>query len=439
MNVINGRHFVQFGLTFTGYSFAMIKYSGDTLFMDSFGKFWSGVVVSLLPIVLILSPISAHSDIPQIINYNGQLSNSTGTPIDTTVSIAFNIYEDANNDGAADGAAIWSETHGSVVVTDGLFSTALGSVNTAAGTTLGELKFNTPYLLGINVNSDGEMGLLRLTSAPTALSAENTQGSSVAVNCASDSIQAALDAGATTVSITGVCAEAVTITRNGVTLSAAVPGAGITGPSDSEPALKIIGASQVSIQGLIITEASGSTDEACVGTVSGAGVSFSGVTVENCPDIGVAVTHNSSATFDGAASVISNAVVGLEIDSGSNAALGNISIQDPLSEGIFVGAKSSLFMGNEGNGAPAISTTFTDAIGLVIEGGSSVAMDLASISSTNGQGVRISGNSSLIGYGDGPAGTSIISGGNGGIVLISGSVRMESSTLSISSVNGNRS
>ncbi|MBL0062612.1 MAG: hypothetical protein IPP40_14285 [bacterium] len=51
-----------------------------------------------------------------MINYQGQLTSPTGTPLDTTVVITFDIYPVVSG-----GAASWTETHPSVVVTDGLF------------------------------------------------------------------------------------------------------------------------------------------------------------------------------------------------------------------------------------------------------------------------------------------------------------------------------
>lgn len=398
----------------------------------------NGLLVSLL----LMASMSAYSDVPQYINYSGQLADSGGTPIDTTVNLTFNLYEDADNNGVADGAAIWTEEYSvangntEVTVTNGLFSVALGSVNG----TLGSLKFDVPYLLGINVNGDGEMDLLSLASAPTSLLAENTQGSSVIVDCTvtptGGKIQAALDAGATTITIDGVCSEAVSITRSGVSLLAEGAGDGIEGPGgDSAPALNINGASNVVVNGLTLTEAAGSADESCVQVISGTNVTFSSVTVEDCSDIGVQVQLNSSVTFSGTANSITATNVGLELVAGSSASITNMTISGFAEEGIAVIGSSFAYLGDEGAAGVTISATDANATGLIIDGSSAVEMEGASITSTNGDGVYISGKSNLTGLSDGAANT--ITGGNSGIVVLSGSVQIESTNASISSIDAN--
>ena len=383
-------------------------------------------------LLILMSPMSAFSDVPQVVSYTGQLSDGSGV-VDATVSLTFNLYEDANNDGSADGSSIWTETHATVVVTNGVFGVALGSV----GGVLGNLEFDVPYLLGINVNGDGEMStLLRLTSAPTALRAENTKGSSAIVDCTTvpggGKIQAALDAGATTVVISGVCEEAVSITRSGVTLSSGTAG-GIEGPlNDGDPALSIVGASQVVINGLALTEdtSGATTDEFCVLLMSGANATFSGVAVSSCPDIGVSILLNSSANFVGAASTISGGLVGMEVVGGSSANIEDLTISGFSEEGLFVGGNAAAFL----NG-PTITATGVDVEALLIEGSSSVEVDDAAISSSGGDGVSLRGGSSLAVFNEG--GTTTISGDTVGIFVFNGSVELETGTVSISSVNGN--
>jgi hypothetical protein len=402
--------------------------------MKQFIKEWSLLLSALFPVLLLISPISAHSDVPSVISYSGQLADAGGTPINTTVPIEFNIYLD-NGSGGAAGGSIWSETHPAVIVSDGLFAVSLGSINTA----LGSLKFDVPYVLGINVNSDGEMGLLRLSSTPTAIRAEDTTGSSVAIDCATGSIQAALDAGATTITIDGVCSEAVSITRSGVTLLAEGTGTdGIEGIiNDGNPALSIVGASQVSIQGLTITEDVTTTnnDESCLQVISGANVTFSSVTVTDCSDIGVEVVLKSSVEFTGAANSITASNVGLELVAGSSAAMSNMTISGFAEEGIAVIGSSFAYLGDEGAAGVTISSTETDATGLIIEGSSAVEMEGASITSSNGNGAFIAGKSNLTGLSDGAANT--ITGGINGIVVVSGSVQIESNNISISSIDAN--
>jgi len=75
---------------------------------------------------LLLSGV-ASAAVPQLINYQGRLTNAVGAPLDTTVTLVFNICSDSlgtNN--------LWSETHPGTVITNGLFQVLLGSVNALA-------------------------------------------------------------------------------------------------------------------------------------------------------------------------------------------------------------------------------------------------------------------------------------------------------------------
>jgi hypothetical protein len=89
-------------------------------------------LAALLFAITTLISVSSEAAVPQIINYQGRLTNSVGVPLDTTVTLDFTIYKDSL--GALD---VWSETHPGVVIKDGLFQVLLGSV-----TPLSESVFN---------------------------------------------------------------------------------------------------------------------------------------------------------------------------------------------------------------------------------------------------------------------------------------------------------
>lgn len=95
--------------------------------------------------ILLLVSSNAFA-IPQLINYQGQLTSPSGTPLDTTVSMTFTIWPTA-----VAGAPDWTETHPVVTVTDGLFNVQLGSI-----TTLPDL-FSVDRWLGVTVGDDIEM------------------------------------------------------------------------------------------------------------------------------------------------------------------------------------------------------------------------------------------------------------------------------------------
>ena len=96
-------------------------------------------------IVLLLSATAAFA-VPQLINYQGSLADSSGNALDTMISITFTIY-----DVPVGGVNLWTETHPSVAVQDGVFHVRLGSV-----TTLTDL-FSVNRWLGITVGNNTEM------------------------------------------------------------------------------------------------------------------------------------------------------------------------------------------------------------------------------------------------------------------------------------------
>ncbi len=105
--------------------------------------------------------LNSPGPVPAMVNYQGYLTDSSGNPITGILSVTFSIYESVSG-----GTAVWTETHSSVNVTDGLFTVLLGSVTpidpsnpTGGG-----------YYLGIQVGSDPEMTpRQQLVSVPYAL------------------------------------------------------------------------------------------------------------------------------------------------------------------------------------------------------------------------------------------------------------------------------
>jgi hypothetical protein len=102
----------------------------------------------LVFVAAVLTFSFSSAEVPQMINYQGRLTDSAGAPLDTTVSMRFRIYADSTTS-----TYLWAETHSSVTVDEGLFNVLLGS-----GTAIPDSVFNgsTRYL-GIKVGSDSEM------------------------------------------------------------------------------------------------------------------------------------------------------------------------------------------------------------------------------------------------------------------------------------------
>ncbi len=119
-------------------------------------------------LVLLVSTVSATDSL--LINYQGYLTDSDDLPITQDLQMIFTIYDGG-------GVSYWTETHTSVVVTNGRFNVILGSESRLESTV-----FSEPELyLGITVGTDRDEILPRtlLTSVPGAARADKVQGDMV--------------------------------------------------------------------------------------------------------------------------------------------------------------------------------------------------------------------------------------------------------------------
>ncbi|MGC2425290.1 MAG: hypothetical protein WA666_13170, partial [Nitrospirota bacterium] len=104
------------------------------------------VVLSLLICAILAFSLSAFA-VPQLINYQGKLTDSAGTPITGTKSVSFSIYNTSTG-----GTSLWSETQ-TVNLTNGIFNATLGSVNPIPPSVF----LSDDSYLGITVDADSEM------------------------------------------------------------------------------------------------------------------------------------------------------------------------------------------------------------------------------------------------------------------------------------------
>ncbi len=104
------------------------------------------VLVGLSFIFLFSSLIFA--DVPQMINYQGKITDPQGALIDTIVAMTFSIYSSS-----IAGVPLWTETQASVVIEKGIFSVLLGSVNPIPDSVFD----GTVQYLGVKVGGDSEM------------------------------------------------------------------------------------------------------------------------------------------------------------------------------------------------------------------------------------------------------------------------------------------
>ncbi|MBL0121879.1 MAG: hypothetical protein IPP88_03840 [Betaproteobacteria bacterium] len=105
---------------------------------------------------------------PEAINYQGVLTDTGGTAVNTPVVMTFRLYNAATG-----GAALWTETQLSVNVVNGKFNAVLGSVPASPLT----LPFDVPYWLTVSINADAEMTPRQpLASSPYAFRASSLDG-----------------------------------------------------------------------------------------------------------------------------------------------------------------------------------------------------------------------------------------------------------------------
>jgi hypothetical protein len=122
-----------------------------------------------LLMALFIGVTSLHAGHPILMNdWGGRILSPSGDPLDTTISITFTIYDDSTG-----GNPLWTETHPSVEITDGLASELLGTYNAMPDTI-----FHDPErYLGITVGSDPEIEpRTRLVSAPYAFHSRSVVG-----------------------------------------------------------------------------------------------------------------------------------------------------------------------------------------------------------------------------------------------------------------------
>jgi len=106
--------------------------------------------------------------VPNTVNYQGRLTDTLGQPLDTTIDLTFTIYDDSLG-----GSIIWTETHASVEISDGLFSLWLGTIDS-----LGSDIFTDPgRYLAITVGLEPEgIPRTRLAAVPYAFRVSTVDG-----------------------------------------------------------------------------------------------------------------------------------------------------------------------------------------------------------------------------------------------------------------------
>jgi hypothetical protein len=127
------------------------------------------MVYSLI-FALALAPV-ASGEVPEIISYQGVLTDANGSPLNGSYDITVNIY-----DQALGATPLWGETHTGVSVSKGVFNVMLGKVNPFP---VG-LDFSVPYWLGIAINGGSELApRLEFASVGTAFMSKSVVDGSI--------------------------------------------------------------------------------------------------------------------------------------------------------------------------------------------------------------------------------------------------------------------
>ena len=127
---------------------------------------WRGLIILISLVQIWIYGISLSlAGIPKMINYQGMLTDNSGTPLTDTVNIIYKIYDNPTG-----GNKKWEETQNNVAVINGLFNVILGSV-----TPIDTLSFNQDYWLDITVGAEHMPTRLRFTSAAYSFRTEDAE------------------------------------------------------------------------------------------------------------------------------------------------------------------------------------------------------------------------------------------------------------------------
>lgn len=126
--------------------------------------------VAWLCLPLLAGSLAHAAPAPRTIGFMGVLNAASGQPVNSSVQVTLSLF-----DAATGGTALWSETQ-TVQVTNGLFSTALGSLTPFPS----GLDFSRAYFVGVTPHGEAEMKpRIPLQGVPYALFAHGVAENSV--------------------------------------------------------------------------------------------------------------------------------------------------------------------------------------------------------------------------------------------------------------------
>ena len=306
-------------------------------------KKFIGSCVLITFAILTLYTSTVFSAVPQIINYQGSLSDANGNPVNATLNITFTLYDDA-----VAGTTLFQSTQ-SVTVTNGLFSIQLEADDLSGGP-LDPSLFENPVFLGIQVDADAEMTPRQaITAVGYALRAKTVESDTLnSLSCAAGEIPK-FNMG------DWACAtdDSNTGDITGVTAGAGLTGGGVSGDiniaADTNVLQSRVSGSCPAGQSIRVINANGTvtcevdTDTNTTYSV-GSGLALNGTTF-SIPAAGVNATHIAPNAV-GTSEVINNSLTGSDIANGS---ITDVDINDEAG-GDFSG-------GNQGFSLTALDST----------------------------------------------------------------------------------
>ncbi len=127
------------------------------------------ICLTSLILLVFLAGLSL-AGIPKMINYQGMLTDNSGTPLSGPYNLTFKIWTDTTG-----GSSLWTETQNGVQVQNGLFNVILGRLTTL------NLAFDQQYWLEVGVGGE-TMPRIRFTSVGYAYRASIADSATVAVS-----------------------------------------------------------------------------------------------------------------------------------------------------------------------------------------------------------------------------------------------------------------
>lgn len=107
---------------------------------------------------------TAQAAVPGLINFQGRLTDSNGSPVTSSTSLTFRLYQVESN-----GSPVFTETQTVVPDSSGIYAVFIGSTTSLSG-----VDFNSDLWLEVEAGGETLTPRYRLTAAPYAIRAETT-------------------------------------------------------------------------------------------------------------------------------------------------------------------------------------------------------------------------------------------------------------------------